>query len=73
MTAPKLSPKMVRCGTPDCDWGTPLPCFDEDQLNRCRVEFREHRIARHGLDPKDTERVCWFNLEAFTLTLVAKR
>jgi hypothetical protein len=57
----------VRCGTPDCDWGTPLA---ESQLSRCRREFREHGIQRHGLDPDDTERVCWFDLEALTLTLV---
>jgi hypothetical protein len=25
---------------------------------------------RHGLDPNDTERICWFDLEALTLTLV---
>jgi hypothetical protein len=72
MTAFKLSPKMVRCGTPDCDSGTPLPS-NEDQLSRCRREFREHCIERHGLNPGDTERICWFNLEAFTLTLVPKR
>jgi hypothetical protein len=33
-------------------------------------EFREHCIERHGLDPNDTERVCWFDLEALTLTLL---
>jgi hypothetical protein len=25
---------------------------------------------RHGLDPNDTERACWFDLEALTLTLM---
>jgi hypothetical protein len=62
----------VRCGTPDCDWGTPLPS-NEDQLSRCRVEFREHCIERHGLNPEDTERICWFNLELLTMTLVPAR
>ena len=74
MTATKLSasPKThIRCGTADCDWGTPLPSFNEDQLSRCpRREFREHCIERHGLNPKDTERICWFNLEVLTMTLV---
>jgi hypothetical protein len=62
----------VRCGIPDCDWGTPLSSFDEDQLSRCRLEFREHCIERHGLNPEDTERICWFDLVALTLTIVPK-
>jgi hypothetical protein len=62
----------VRCGTPDCDWGTPLIRFNESETDRWRREFREHCIERHGLDPKDTERVCWFNLEALTLTLLGE-
>jgi hypothetical protein len=65
--------KCVRCGTADCDWRTPLPSFNEDQLSRCRREFREHCIARHGLNSEDTERICWFNLEALTLTIVPRR
>lgn len=36
-------------------------------------EFREHCIERHGLNPNDAERICWFNLEVFTLTIVPKR
>jgi hypothetical protein len=60
----------VRCGSPDCDWGTPMPGFSEGELDRCRHEFREHCIALHGLDPKDTERICWFDLEKLTLTLL---
>jgi hypothetical protein len=64
---------MVRCGTSDCDWGTPLPSFSEDQRSRYHREFREHCIERHGLNTEDTERIFWFNLELFTLTLVPKR
>jgi len=60
----------VRCGTPDCDWGTPLPGFGEGDLDRCCREFREHCIGRHGLDPDDTERICWFDLEALRVTLL---
>lgn len=60
----------VRCGSPDCDWGTPMPGFGEGELDRCRDEFREHCIRRHGLDPDDTERVARFDLEALTLTLL---
>jgi hypothetical protein len=44
-----------------------MPGFSEGELDRCRHEFREHCIERHGLDPEDTERICWFDLEALTL------
>ncbi len=40
----------IRCGNPDCDWGTPLPGFSEGEWDRCRDEFREHCIERRGLD-----------------------
>jgi hypothetical protein len=43
----------------------PLTIF-ERQLSR----FGEHCIERHGLDPNETERICWFDLEALTLTLL---
>ena len=66
----KRSKTHVRCGSPDCDWGTPLSSLGENQLSRCRSRFREHCIERHGLDPNDTERICWFDLEALTLTLL---
>jgi hypothetical protein len=73
MTVPKTlshTKTHVRCGTPDCDWGTPLSRFSESQLSRCRRQFREHCIERHGLDSNDAERVALFNLEALTLTLL---
>jgi ATP-dependent DNA ligase len=35
-----------------------------------RRRFREHCIERHGLNPGDTERLCWFELERLTLTLL---
>jgi hypothetical protein len=60
----------VRCGSPDCDWGTPLPGFSESEWDRCRHQFREHCIERHWLDADDTERFAWFDLEALTLTLL---
>jgi hypothetical protein len=47
-----------------------MPGFSEGELDRCRHEFRGHCIDRHGLDPNDTERLCWFDLEALTLTLL---
>jgi hypothetical protein len=60
----------IRCGTPDCDWGTPVLALDADELDRCRAQFREHCIERHGLDPADRERLCWLDLNALTLTLL---
>ena len=60
----------IRCGSPDCDWGIPLPGCSEGEWDQCRHEFREHCIKRHGLDPNDTERTCWFDLDALTLTLL---
>jgi hypothetical protein len=58
---------------PLIDWGAPLAEFSENQLSRCRLEFREHCIERHGLNSEDTERICWFNLEVLTLMIVPKR
>jgi hypothetical protein len=63
----------IRCGIADCDWGTPFSGFSEGEVSRCRRLFREHCIERHGLDPDDTERICWFDLEALTLTLLADK
>jgi hypothetical protein len=60
----------VRCGSPDCDWGAPWSSSSASQISRCRREFRTHCIERHGLDPKDTERICWLDLVALTLTLL---
>jgi hypothetical protein len=74
MTDPKpVSPAKthVRCGPPDCDWGTPSPSFGAGEVDRFRREFRQHCIERHGLDPNDTERLAWFDLEALTLRLLA--
>jgi hypothetical protein len=50
--------------------GYPLSNFSEPEVSRCRRQFREHCIERHGLDSNDTERVALFNLVALTLTLL---
>jgi hypothetical protein len=39
-------------------------------MDRLRARFRKHCIDRHGLHPKDAGRLCWFNLEVLTLTLL---
>ena len=51
MTVPKTlsgTKTHVSCGSPDCDWGTPMPSFNEGEWDRYRHEFREHCIVRHG-------------------------
>jgi hypothetical protein len=48
----------------------PFSGFSESGFSRCRRQFREHCIERHGLDSNDAERVALFNLEALTLTLL---
>ena len=60
----------VRCGISQCKWGTPVSSLSASQLSRMRRRFREHCIKQHGLDPDDTERMYWFDLEALTLTLL---
>lgn len=70
MTVPKPSATHVRCGAPDCDWVVPLSGLSASQVEECRRQFREHCIEQHGLNPQDTERVAWFNLEALTLKLL---
>jgi hypothetical protein len=67
--SPSCTKTPIRCESPDCDRGTPASSFDARHLSRCRREFRKHCIERHRLDPNDTERICWFDLEAFTLTI----
>jgi hypothetical protein len=47
-----------------------MPSFGEGELDRCHHEFWRHCIVRHGLDPKDAERIRWFDLETLTLTLL---
>jgi hypothetical protein len=47
-----------------------MPGFSEGELDRWLREFREHCVERHGLDPNDTERVAWFNLEVLILTML---
>lgn len=58
----------VRCGIPDCDWGTPVQGFD--QLHACRELFRQHCVECHGVNPEETERMCWLNLRDLTMTLI---
>jgi hypothetical protein len=57
----------VRCGHPDCDWGTPFTGFEKEEMDRSIDLFRMHCIHRHALESNGTERICWFDLEAWTV------
>jgi len=63
-------PGHLCCGTPDCDWGFPLPDIEEWRMNACYADFRQHCIERHGLDEADEEAEMFLDLIEGTLTLV---
>lgn len=73
MTVPKTLSRTkthVRCGTPDCDWGTPMPSFSEGRIGPMpsRIPAALYRAPWPG--SKDAERICWFDLKTLTLTLL---
>lgn len=70
LTYPAPAITHLRCGTPDCDWGTPIGPAGPEQWERCYEAFRVHCIEWHGLDSDDTEPRFWFDLEVGTLTLL---
>jgi hypothetical protein len=35
------TPKVIRCGIPDCDWGTPFSVLGEE-IEDCRRQYRKH-------------------------------
>lgn len=61
---------VIRCGTPDCDWGKMMPDLSAEQVALCYSEFRKHCIQRHGLHEWDTDAQMHLNLEQWTLTLL---
>ena len=63
----------ICCGTEGCDWRVSLRTIEENGLERCRARFREHCVERHGLDPEDTGRYFFFDLETWKFTLLGKR
>ena len=40
---------IIRCGTPDCEWGLPMPDFGEMAFEVCYYSFREHCVVVHGI------------------------
>src|SRR5215472_7095232 len=41
---------VIRCGTPDCDWGFPMPDLGEVSLEACFSDFRKHCVEIHGVN-----------------------
>ena len=63
-----MSTYIIRCGTPDCDWGFPVVdprCIAE----ACYEKFREHCIERHDLLETDIDTQMFVDLKEGTLTL----
>jgi hypothetical protein len=61
---------VIRCGTPDCDWGKKMCDLGEVQLRLCYSEFRKHCIQRHDLQEWDTTPHVHLDLEHWMLTLI---
>lgn len=41
---------VIRCATPDCEWGFPMPDLGEVAVNVCYSNFIEHYV--HFRDPR---------------------
>ena len=63
-----MSAYIIRCGTPDCDWGFPI-VDSWNTAEKCYEEFRKHCVKRHALQENDTDAQMWVNLKEGTLTL----
>jgi hypothetical protein len=63
----EMSTHIIRCGTPDCDWG--FPVGRQNVVERCYEEFREHCVERHDLRETDTNAQMWIDFKEGTLTL----
>jgi len=60
---------IIRCGTPDCDWGFPLPDLAPWRVETCYEEFGRHCVERHGLLETDNAQK-YFDLKVGTLSLL---
>ena len=65
-----MKPFVIRCGTPDCEWGHKMHDMGEDQLRLCYSEFRKHCMQRHDLREWDTTPHVHLDLENWMLTLI---
>jgi hypothetical protein len=60
---------IIRCGTPECDWGFRLPDMAAWRIERCYAEFKKHCAERHGLLETDMNAEMYLDLKVGTLTL----
>ena len=62
---------VIRCGTPDCDWGHQVSDLSEEQLELCYSEFRKYCIQRHDLHEWElATSIMNSDLRRWTLTLI---
>jgi len=62
---------LIRCGTPDCEWGFSMPDLGEMAFQACYSAFREHCVKFHGLNENDlTDSGIFLDLGEWTLTLL---
>jgi hypothetical protein len=68
----KTSPGFaIRCGTPDCDWGFPMPDLSEPSFDACYADFQKHCVQRHGLTSENTvDHQMHLDLVNWVLTLI---
>jgi hypothetical protein len=59
---------ILRCGTPDCDWGFPLPDLALWRVEMCYAKFGQHCVETHGLLETDNAQM-YLDLKVGTLTL----
>jgi len=60
---------VIRCGTPDCDWGFPMSDLGEMAIEGCYSSFRQHCVEVHGLKEDDDSQM-FLDLGQSTLTLL---
>ncbi|PYT67374.1 MAG: hypothetical protein DMG39_24230 [Acidobacteria bacterium] len=60
-------------GTPDCEWGFPMPDLGEIAVKECYASFRKHCVEAHGLKDDDLWDSQMFpDLGKWTLTLLTR-
>jgi hypothetical protein len=59
------------CGTPDCDWGFPMPDLSKASFDSCYSDFLRHCAERHGLTTANVaDHTMFLDLVNWVLTLM---
>ena len=61
---------VIRCGTPDCEWGFSMSDLGELAVEACYSGFRKHCVQVHGLNEYDPDSQVFLDLGKWTLTLL---